>query len=119
MMEIELIQGDDSPVYKFQRKDKSGNVITTLPKEMWITFKESCCHDDCLFQKKLTSGDITFDATDNYYKFQISSDETHALPYGIYGFDIAIRNEKDKKTTLLPEGRLVIVKHYTKKCNEG
>lgn len=118
MTEIELIQGDDSPVYKFQRKDKHGNVITTLPKEMWITFKQSCCHEECLFQKKLSSGEITFDNTDNYYKFQILSDDTSSIPYGVYGFDIAIRNEQNRKITLLPEGQLIVVKHYTKKCNE-
>ena len=112
---IELVQGDTSPIYKFQRKNEDGTIITTLPKKMWITFKRSCSCDDCLFQKTLDDG-ITFDG--EYYKFKIMPDETHELSYGAYGFDIAIINEAGEKRTLLNDGELEIVKHYTKKCNE-
>jgi len=112
---IEIVQGDTSPIYKFQRKYDDGTVITTQPKKMWITFKKSCSCDECLFQKTLENG-ITFDG--EYYKFQIMPDDTCHLAYGTYGFDIAILNEKDEKKTLLNNGELEIVKHYTKKCNE-
>ena len=112
---IELVQGDTSLVYKFQRKNGDGTVITTQPKKMWITFKMSCSCENCLFQKTLEDG-ITFDG--EYYKFQLQSEDTCHLAYGTYGFDIAILNEAGEKKTLLNNGELEIVKHYTKKCNE-
>lgn len=118
MKRIELIQGDTSPIYKFQRKDSNGNVITTLPQKMWITFKSDCSCKDCLFQKKLEDNSITYSNEDNYYRFKLKSDDTCKLNYGTYGFDIAILNENNEKKTLLNDGELVIVKHYTKKCNE-
>lgn len=112
---IELVQGDTSPVYKFQRKNDDGTIITTLPQKMWITFKRSCSCEDALFQKTLEDG-ITFDG--EFYKFQLKPEDTCHLPYGTYGFDIAIINEAGEKKTLLNNGELEIVKHYTKKCNE-
>ena len=112
---IEIVQGDTSPIYKFQRKYNDGSVITTQPKKMWITFKRSSSCEDCLFQKTLENG-ITF--SDGYYKFQLMSDDTCQLKYGTYGFDIAILNENGEKKTLLNNGELEIIKHYTNKKNE-
>lgn len=116
-MKIELVQGDTSYIYKFQRRDANGNPITTSPQKMWITFKETCNCEDALFQKTLDNG-ITYNEEDKYYRFQLSSEDTCHMPYGVYGFDIAIINEAGEKRTLLKNGVLEIVKHYTKKCNE-
>lgn len=113
---IEIVQGDTSQVYKFQRKDADGNVITTQPKKMWITFKRSCGCEDALFQKTLEDG-ITF-GDDYYYRFQLLPEDTCDLPYGTYGFDIALINEKGEKKTPKNDGELEVVKHYTRKCNE-
>lgn len=118
MNKIELVQGDFSPIFKFQRKDSEGNVITTLPKKMWITFKLSCSCKDALFQKKLEDNSITYSEEDNYYRFQLTSDDTCELRDGVYGFDIAIINENGEKKTLLNDGELILEHHYTKKCNE-
>lgn len=118
MNKIELVQGDTSPIYKFQRQDENNNVIKTLPNKMWITFKSSCSCDTALFQKKLEDNSITYSEEDNYYRFQLTSDDTCKLRDGVYGFDIAIINEAGEKKTLLNDGELVIVHHYTKKCNE-
>lgn len=116
-MKIELVQGDTSCIYKFQRKGKDETVITTKPKKMWITFKDTCICDDSIFQKTLENG-ITYNEEDNYYRFQILPEDTYNLPYGTYGFDIAIINEDGEKKTLLKKGTLEIVEHYTHKCNE-
>lgn len=116
-MEIQLVQGDTSKIYKFQRKNVNGEVIKTLPQKMWITFKKVSDIDDCLFQKTLEDG-ITYNDEDNYYRFQIQPDETCNLDYKTYGFDIAILNEAGDKKTLLNDGKLKIIKHYTKKENE-
>ena len=115
MKKIVIIQGDVSPVFKFQRKYSDGKVIDTLPQKMWITFKKNSVCDECLFQKTLDDG-IFFE--DNFYKFKLLSDDTNNLNYGIYEFDIAIINEIGEKKTLLNDGKLEVVKHYTKKCNE-
>ena len=114
--EIELIQGDTSPVYKFQRTNQDG-VIKSKAKKMWITFKGEYSCKDALFQKTLENG-IEYNESDNYYRFKILSKDTCDLPYGKYGFDIAIINENDEKKTLLSNGVLNIVEHYTHKCNE-
>lgn len=113
---IEIIRGDTSLTYKFQRRNESG-VIKTKPKKMWITFKEDCCYSDCLFQKTLEDG-IEYDEDDNYYRFKFKPEDTRDLKYGVYGFDIAIIDENGEKKTLLNSGELKIVKHYTHKCNE-
>jgi hypothetical protein len=118
MVVIELVQGDVSKVFKFQRKLEDGEVITTIPQKMWITFKRSCSCESCLFQKKLEDETIKYSSEDNYYRFQILSEDTCDLSYGKYGFDIAIIDEAGNKRTLLNDGVLEIVKHYTKKCNE-
>ena len=116
-MKIELIQGDTSNIYKFQRKNADDEVITTKVQKMWITFKETTFEDNCVFQKTLENG-ITYNEEDNYYRFQILSEDTCNLSVGMYGFDIAILNELGEKKTLLSDGTLQILKHYTKKCNE-
>lgn len=117
MKEIELVQGDTSEIYKFQRKDADGNVITTKAKKMWITFKKTTSCNDALFQKTLVDG-IEFNAEDHYYRFKIKPEDTENLCCGVYGFDIKILNEKDDKRTLKTDGVLKIVEHYTHKQNE-
>ena len=116
-MEIKIVQGDTSKIYKFQRKNLDGIVITTLPQRMWITFKETYAEDNCILQKTLEKG-ILYNEEDNYYRFQLSAEDTCNLNFGTYGFDIAIINEQGEKKTLLCDGQLEILKHYTKKCNE-
>ena len=115
---IELVQGDTSKVYKFKRINKEdGSVITTLPKKMWITFKKDESTKMCILQKTLENG-IEYNKEDNYYRFQLKSEDTCSLSYGTYGFDIAIINEIGDKKTLKKDGQLKIVKHYTHKENE-
>ena len=115
-MEIELIRGDTSEVYKFQRTNAEG-VIETKPKKMWITFKRTPERKEALFQKTLENG-ISFSEEDYFYRFQISSSDTRELACGSYGFDIAIINEAGERKTLLNHGVLKLVEHYTHKENE-
>ena len=116
-MTIELIQGDVSCIYKFQRKDIDGKIITSLPQKMWITFKSDYDNITPIFQKALFK-DISYNQEDNFYRFKIESKDTENLSLGTYGFDIAIINENGDKKTLLNDGKLKIVHHYTKKANE-
>lgn len=116
-MRIELVQGDTSKIYKFQRKTIDNQIIKTLPLKMWITFKNNYENKKALFQKTLENG-ITYSEEDNYYRFQIQAEDTEELFLGTYGFDIAIINEAGEKKTLLNNGVLELLSHYTKKENE-
>lgn len=117
MYTIEIVQGDTSPVYKFQRKDIDGNVITTPPLKMWLTVKADTKTDKALIQKTLGNG-IEYNKIDNFYRFQLLPQDTAKLCYGSYGFDIAILDDNGNKFTLLNNGVLNVVEHYTKQCNE-
>ena len=117
MHKIEIIQGDTSPIYKFQRKDINDNIIKTLPQKMWLTVKNDHKNDKALFQKCLNDG-ITYDESDYFYRFSIQPDDTAHLCCGTYGFDIAILDENGNKITLYPNGVLEVLPHYTKQCNE-
>lgn len=116
-MEIKLIQGDASSTFKFQRRTFDGSPIKTKCQKMWITFKSNTNDSTPAFQKTLENG-ISFNEEDFYYKFQIDEEDSDSLPIGEYGFDIAIINESGDKKTILNDGVLRIVDHYTKKENE-
>lgn len=116
-MKIELIQGDASVIYKFQRRNIEGQAIETKCEKMWFTVKKSPIDDEPVIQKTLDNG-ITFNEEDFYYRFQIAGSDTEKLPIREYGFDIAIINEAGEKKTILNNGKLNIVDHYTKKENE-
>lgn len=117
MKKISVVQGDTSKIYKFKRKDAEGNVITTLPLKMWITFKETTNCSKALFQKTLENG-ITFSSNDNHYRFQLQPEDTENLSYGEYTFDIKVINENNDKKTILEDGILEVKDHSTHKCNE-
>ena len=117
MCRIEIIQGDTSPTYKFQRITSNGDVITTLPHKMWITFKKDTKTEKALIQKTLENG-IEYNSEDNYYRFRLLHEDTANLCYGTYGFDVAIINENGDRVTLLNNGVLDVVEHYTMKSNE-
>lgn len=116
MKEIELIRGDTSPVYKFQRISENG-VIETKATKMWITFKENPNEKKFVFQKTLENG-IDFSEEDFCYRFKINSEDTENLYASDYGFDIAIINESGEKKTILNKGVLKLIEHYTHKENE-
>lgn len=116
-MKIELIQGDASVIYKFQRKNLEGQAIETKCEKMWFTVKKSTIDDEPVIQKTLDDG-ITFDSNDFFYRFQIDEEDSEKLQIREYGFDIAIINEAGEKKTILNNGILKILDHYTKKENE-
>lgn len=115
---INVVRGDVSPVYRFKRTYDDNTVIKTLPKKMWITFKNGTWCDDSLFQKTLENKEITYSEEDNYYRFKLKSEDTCNLDYGTYYFDIAIINEQDEKKTLKADCELEVEKHCTHKNNE-
>ena len=71
----------------FQRKDADGEVITTMPSEMYFTVKESWDSEQFIFQKTLS--DMTMDI-DGTWHIELHPDDTEELPYGTYVFDIEV-----------------------------
>lgn len=115
-MVIELIRGDTSDIYKFQRINENG-AIKTKAQKMWITFKRTPDCKEALFQKTLEKG-ISFSEEDYYYRFKLASEDTCNLLCGNYGFDIKIINENGDTKTLLNNGVLRLITNYTHKENE-
>ena len=52
---MQIIRGDND-IFKFQRKDQDGNVITQKPDKMYLTVKESIYQEKALIQKTLEDG---------------------------------------------------------------
>lgn len=113
---MEITRGNNK-TFKFQRKREDESVITELPKQMYITFKNDEYEKDALFQKRLNNGTIEYSKSDNYYRFEIVPEDTDDLDYGNYFFDITIRNNHNKKITI-KKGYLAVTKSSTHKENE-
>lgn len=111
---MKIVRGDDKS-YGIFRQDKNGDVIKNQVDEMFITFKSNENTHTILFQKKLTTGDITFHEETGEYSFFIKGADTEQLPYGRYYFDIAIMEMNNKRTLMI--GELEVTRHYT--FNEG
>ena len=113
-MNISMPRGDLRQI-KFSINDSSGIVKTDFD-EIYITFKKSYIHDEALFQKKLTTGDIEKDEQ-GYYHFAINPEDTNNLNYGKYVFDIEVYLESLIKQTTV--GTLELTNEVTFVGNEG
>lgn len=92
---MEIIRGDYD-VKHFVRKDKKGNVITSIPEKIYFTVKNNIYSGDVLIQKKLNDG-ITVD--ENYvYTIEFNASDTDNLAFGKYVYDIEIKNGDKPKT---------------------
>lgn len=115
-MQITMPRGDYIK-RKFIVKDKSGNIVDIDFDEIYITFKRRTDSKEALFQKRLTTGQITKDE-DGYYHFGILPEDTDDLDYSKYYFDIELYNKKPLiKRTIL--GELTLTAEVTHAYNEG
>lgn len=114
-MEITMPRGDLRNV-KFNITDSSGEIVTTIFDEIYITFKENYIDEKVIFQKKLSDGTITKDE-ESYYHFKIEPEDTNKLKYKEYVFDIELIIENSVKQTTL--GKLMITDEVTFATNEG
>lgn len=98
---LEFTRGDTIPV-SFPLTDAEGNILElSAGEELYVTVKKSTSDSNFLFQKKYTTGDITFE--DGLYKFTINSSDTNTLPYGSYVMDICYKHDNFVKTLALGE----------------
>ena len=103
----------DTRRYRFQRVNADGSVITDRPDKLYFTVKKNYDSQDFIFQKKLE--DFTIDDEGNY-RFTIEPDDTEAMKYGQYVFDIEVIT--GDVTTTLAKGNFNLETEVTFKVNE-
>ena len=86
---MEITKGDNKS-FQFKRKNEHGEVITTIPSEVYITFKNNSYNEKYLFQKRLSNGSVIYDEDNKTYTFEIIPEDTDNLDYGTYYFDIEL-----------------------------
>lgn len=109
---IEMTRGD-SAAFFFQRHDNDGNVIVTLPSEMYFTIKKSYHAKEAIIQKTLA--DFTLDESAVWH-VAIAPQETERIPYGTYYFDVEI-TDGDAVTTVV-KGKFIIEEETTWRENK-
>lgn len=99
----------DTKVWKFQRHNIDGTVITELPDQIYFTIKKL---PECtkVVQKTLDKG-ITYSEADNFYHIKLEPNDTAGLDFGTYGFDIEVNVLNYVKTICV--GKLKIGIEYT------
>lgn len=97
---INLIRGE-TKVWKFQRKDANGQVITTNPNEIYCTIKENYDASDYLIQKTFTNGDITY--SDGWWYIVLSAADTLSLTQGRYVIDVKVSATSGETYHVIPQ----------------
>lgn len=95
-MNISVIRGD-TKLFKFERKDSSGETITDTPASIFFTVKEEDLPDEFLIQK--TIDDMQMDE-DGVWRFTLAPEDTDEMEVGTYKFDIQITSQEGVKTTV-------------------
>lgn len=108
-----MVRGD-SKAYKFQRKDREGNILTDTPSTLFFTVKTSFNTQDFVLQKTLENMYIT---QDGYWHFVLNPEDTENLPYGKYCWDIQVVQDGFKTT--IARGHLELTKESTWEMNEN
>lgn len=111
---MEFYRGDNFK-FKFQRKNRNNEVITTLPRKLYFTVKENHYKTEFLIQKTLENGIIKDE--DNYYHVEILPEDTNNLKYKEYVYDIEVITDTYKKT--IASGTLLLKEETTFVENEG
>lgn len=97
---ISFIRGE-TKVWKFQRKDGSGQVITTNPNEIWCSIKANYDASDYLIQKTFSDGDITY--SDGWWYITLSSADTLSLSKGKYVIDVKVSSLSGESYPIIPQ----------------
>lgn len=108
-----MVRGD-SKAYKFQRKDREGNILTDTPTTLFFTVKTSFKTQEYVLQKNLENMYIT---QDGYWHFALNPEDTEDLPYGKYCWDIQVVQDGFKTT--IARGYLELTNESTWKENEN
>lgn len=102
---ISLIRGE-TKVWKFQRKDGSGSIITTMPDEVYCTIKANYDDDDYIIQKTYGNEEITY--SDGWWFITLSAAETLTLNPGKYVIDVKVITDSGATYVVHPQTLAVI-----------
>lgn len=112
---FEITRGDTVP-FKFRRENDAGDVITTLPINLWFTVKASANSSIALIQKRLSNGSILHDG--EYYHFTLLPADTDMLEIGqTYRYDIEVKTATAGIRTIA-KGGLTITEEVTHAADE-
>lgn len=118
-MRISMPRGDIRKV-PFMVTNPDGKPAGIDFDEIYFTVKRKASDTSFLFQKRLSTGGITKNDTNNY-EIKISPEDTNNLlvnrPGEFYEFDIQLDYRNEIKETTC--GELVITKEITYASNEG
>ena len=102
----------DTFKFMFKRLDANGDVITVKANEMWFTVKENYNTTAIKIQKKLSSGEITYDKNDYTYHVTIQSGDTAEFNYNQkYVYDVQVQQDYIIKTIV--KGTLEVTPEVT------
>ncbi len=112
---FDITRGDTVP-FKFRRENEAGDVITTLPINLWFTVKASANSSIVLIQKRLSNGSIVHDG--EYYHFTLLPADTDMLEIGqTYRYDIEVKTATAGIRTIA-KGCLTITEEVTHAADE-
>lgn len=97
---VSLIRGE-TKIWKFQRKDGSGNVITSMPDEIYCTIKANYDDNEVLLQKTYTGGDITY--ASEWWYVNLSATDTLSLMPGKYVIDVKVITDSGASYIVKPQ----------------
>lgn len=102
----------DTFKFTFKRLDANGEIITVKADEMWFTVKENYNTEVKKIQKKLSTGEIIYDANDYSYHVTIQSNDTAGFNYNQkYVYDVQIQQDYIIKTIV--KGTLEVTPEVT------
>lgn len=101
-------------MFKFTRKNSSGEIIKDTPASIYFTVKDVDLPDEPLIQKAI--GDMQMDE-EGVWRFALEPDDTDGLEVGKYKYDIQITSTEGVKTTVAI-GQLAITEEVTFAVNE-
>lgn len=113
---LSIFQGNDK-TFILTRKDTTGKIINTLPKDIWFTVKESYENKSIVFQKRLNHGIIQ--SSDGTWNIQIDAADTAELKTGRYICDVKIIDEKGKNVTIVKPQDFAVIPVVTRLTNQG
>lgn len=87
--------------FNFTRKNSDGNPILTTPQELYFSVRESFDSNEYLFQKKMTSGDITAKG-DGEWQISILPKDTESVSPGKYICDVKVIDEYGLQFIIVP-----------------
>lgn len=108
------IRRGDIQYFTFKRKNENGETITTIPKNIYFSVKESYNSRYPIIQKTLN--DMTMDV-DGTYHFRILPIDTNKLKYGNYVYDLEVYDE-DNYVKTISIGEFRIIEEVTFNSNE-